>query len=81
MSRYRTEIVIPSDRIVTLHLPEEMPEGRARVVVESEPAGLGEPADLDPEAGADIEWWEEFGDDAADDEPWGLRVRLGALEA
>ena len=64
MRRYRTEIRIPADRAILLHLPPELPEGRAFVTVvvadeeEPGPDEAGPPED-DPE-GQDIEWWEEF---------------------
>lgn len=65
LRRYRTEIVIPPDRFIGLHLPPYLPEGRAVITVVV--------LDHDPEGGAraetesdrqDIEWWEEFGDEA-----------------
>ncbi len=70
LSRYRTEILIPEDRVLVLHLPEELPVGRAIVVVEpfetgSEPTDGWHEDDLsevfDLERG-DMEWWEEFED-------------------
>lgn len=71
MIRYRTEVVIPPDRFVGLQLPADLPEGRAVVtvvveVVEPDEPGPPEDAILDPE-GEDIEWWDEFGDEADDD--------------
>lgn len=45
MRRYRTEIVIPASRLVTLQLPEGLPPGRARVTV----ALAAEPAVAAPE--------------------------------
>ena len=59
MRRYRTEIVIPPDRMITLHLPTHFPEGRAIVIVHAEepPSSLPRDPDEDHE---DIEWWEEF---------------------
>jgi hypothetical protein len=63
--RYRTEIVILSDRYVCVQLPDYMPEGRAFVTIEAEDAGVvdsqgaGE-SDADR---LDIEWWDEFGGD------------------
>jgi hypothetical protein len=78
--RYRTEIVIPDDRYVSLQLPRDLPAGRAVVVVTiEEPADLAPDEDLWPEA-EDIEWWEEFGDDTADDQARPLRHRLDVLE-
>jgi hypothetical protein len=86
--RYRTEIVIPASRLVTLQLPEGLPPGRAVVsvaVAVAEPAGdAAEPGDHAGAAvgflggEADYEWWDEFGDD---DEPGSLAVRLVALES
>ena len=68
MLRYRTEIVVPTDRYVCLQLPGHFPEGPARVVViypGPEPAGSDAPReDADAEAEDDIEWWEEFDGDA-----------------
>jgi hypothetical protein len=63
--RYRTEIVVSPDRYVCLQLPEDFPEGPARVVVYypgPDPAGPPEPVE-DAEADDDIEWWEEFDGD------------------
>jgi len=67
LRRYRTEIVIPQDRVLGLHLPEHLPAGRAIVtilIVEREAAD--DPSALDHDH-QDIEWWEEFGDDLGDD--------------
>jgi hypothetical protein len=80
--RYRTEIVIPASRLVTLQLPEGLPPGRAIVSVAVAPpedaVAVDSPIDgLD--AGDDYEWWDEFGD--ASDEPGSLAVRLVALES
>jgi hypothetical protein len=59
--RYRTQIVVPPDRTVVLHLPEHFAEGPARLVIEiAEPDDEADPGldeRLDQE---DIEWWEEF---------------------
>ncbi len=81
MRRYRTEIVIPPDRSVTLQLPASLPDGRATLIVQIEEPHDAEATDAD-EADRlegtldhdDIEWWEEFedeGDDASnsDDDP------------
>lgn len=84
MRRYRTEIVIPASRLVTLQLPEGLPPGRALVTV-----AVAEPADADIEpyyeplevSRDDYEWWEEFGDTSESDEPGSLAVRLVALES
>jgi hypothetical protein len=80
--RYRTEIVIPQDRVVGLHLPDHLPTGRAVVtilIVDSQASDDSAGADHDRQ---DIEWWEEFGgepeDDALDDS--GLESRLSSLE-
>jgi hypothetical protein len=74
--RYRTEVVIPADRSIVLHLPQDLPEGRATIVVQVEDdsdgtdsLGLGED-ELGDVLGLnrhDIEWWEEFEDEPA----WG----------
>jgi hypothetical protein len=65
--RYRTEIVVPFDRYVCLQLPEPFPTGPAVVTVMiHDPLLGGEPADrdlTDPDR-EDIEWWEEFEEDA-----------------
>ena len=84
MRRYRTEIHIPADHAILLHLPAHLPEGRATVTVvvadEDEDAAGAEAstAEIDLE-GQDIEWWEEFdGEEAwSDEEPAG-RVRSGS---
>lgn len=68
MVRYRTEVFIPTDRLINLQLPDHFPEGRAVVTVQF----LSGPAEPEDEATAreedpdelDVEWWEEF-----DDEP------------
>jgi hypothetical protein len=65
VSRYRTEIVIPPDRMITLHLPLHLPEGRAVVTVNVEEPHAAFPQHSDDDR-EDIEWWEEFEDgDAA----------------
>jgi hypothetical protein len=70
--RYRTEVVIPPDRALVLHLPEDLPEGRAIVMIQVE-----EEVDLDTDLDGDghdledvldvhahdMEWWEEFEDE------------------
>lgn len=81
MRRYRTEIVIPPDRYVGLQLPADLPHGRAFVTIQVEDADPYEGADAAFEAGDDIEWWEEFSNDPDGEEPWGLHVRLSALES
>lgn len=63
LRRYRTEIVIPPDRFIGLHLPPHLPEGRAVITV----IVLDPDLDASPLAEAesdrqDIEWWEEFDD-------------------
>jgi hypothetical protein len=61
--RYRTEILIPEDRTVVLHLPPHLPEGRASVVVviEDEPPEWAEQEHDEREMDhLDMEWWEEF---------------------
>ncbi len=83
MRRYRTEIVIPENRQVTLHLPEELAVGRAIVTIDlSLEDELDDPMQgdgLDPRH--DFEWWEEFGDDEGEpDDSWVLSGRLGTLE-
>lgn len=63
MRRYRTEIVIPADRTVVLHLPPHLPEGRASVVVvvEDEPEAWTDQEHEETEMDHhDMEWWEEF---------------------
>lgn len=65
--RYRTEIVIPPDRFISLQLPPHLPEGRATVTVWVEGAADdGHQAEVDPDR-QDIEWFEEF--DGEDDDP------------
>jgi hypothetical protein len=84
MRRYRTEIHIPADHAILLHLPADLPEGRATVTVvvadEEEDAAGAEafPAEVDLE-GQDIEWWEEFEaeEEWADDAP-GRHARSGS---
>ncbi len=70
--RYRTEVVIPLDHEIMLHLPEDMPTGRAVIVVQ-----VLEESDPDDASGSsedefvellgmnrhDMEWWEEFEDE------------------
>jgi hypothetical protein len=79
--RYRTEIVIPQDRVVGLHLPDHLPAGRAVVtilIVEPEPGDHSSVPDHDSQ---DIEWWEEFGTDLDDDQDLiGLSSRLTSFE-
>lgn len=82
MRRYRTEIVIPADRVVGLHLPSHLPTGRAIVtVLIVEPESGDFPSALDHDR-QDIEWWEEFGAESEDaDDFTALDSRLGALES
>ena len=67
MRRYRTEIHIPPDRTIVLHLPPDLPEGRAIITVQVEEPEAADAlgAESDPDR-QDIEWWEEFEDDADD---------------
>ena len=76
MRRYRTEVIIPADRTIILHLPADLPEGPATILVHVEdPADASDPLasgddDLGDALGLnrhDIEWWEEFEDEPA----WG----------
>lgn len=83
MRRYRTEVVIPADRCLTVQLPDSLPTGRAVLIVQAEEfeATLDPDLDegLDPDLNPDpddIEWWEEFEDDpshepaiASDEDP------------
>jgi hypothetical protein len=64
VSRYRTEIVIPPDRMITLHLPLHLPLGRAVVTVHSEEPNATLPQNSEDDR-EDIEWWEEFEDSDA----------------
>lgn len=72
MRRYRTEIVIPPDRSLTLQIPASLPPGRATLIVQiDEPhdapesiEGDGFDSDLDHD---DIEWWEEFENDGTEE--------------
>ncbi len=65
MRSYRTEIQIPADRYIHIQLPDQWPEGLARLIVEvvdSEPFHSTQSVEqelnsFDPQ---DIEWWEEF---------------------
>jgi hypothetical protein len=70
---YRTEFVVPPDRYICIQLPPDLPEGRATITVT-----VHAPAPVDPAAPSDrgdepsrdldhqdIEWWEEFEDDAS----------------
>lgn len=80
MRRYRTEIVIAADRIVTLQLPGDLPAGRAILSIVAE----GDPdADVSEFPGVsddDFEWWDEFGAESEALEFRGLGSRLGALD-
>jgi hypothetical protein len=84
MRRYRTEIHIPADHAILLHLPAHLPEGRATVTVvvadaEEDPAGSEAfAAEVDLE-GQDIEWWEEFeGEEEWADDALDLPSRSGS---
>ena len=68
MPRYHTEVVIPPDRYVCLQMPPDFPEGTATVtVLVEEPVGREAvpvpPREADPDR-QDIEWWDEFEDEA-----------------
>ena len=65
--RYRTEILIPSDRYVCLQLPDRLPEGKAivTVVFEQQPGNSDPESDNRDSDQDDIEWWDEF--EEADD--------------
>jgi hypothetical protein len=66
VSRYSTEIEIPADRFVCLHLPAHLPVGRATVTIvfhDAAPVEVLNTETLDPDR-EDIEWWEEFDDGA-----------------
>ncbi len=86
MRRYRTEITVPADRCVILHLPMDVPVGRASLTIE---VAAAEPRTSDQdwprlEDHSDMEWWDEFSDDAdqADpDEVRSLDERLADLLA
>ncbi len=62
MLRYKTEVIIPPDRYISLQLPEELPEGHAivTVVFQPNPASSQAAAPEDNPENQDIEWWEEF---------------------
>lgn len=60
MRRYSTEIHIPADRRVTLQLPDDLPEGRAFVIVQVAESAGDTWAPHDDEDRHDIEWWDEF---------------------
>jgi hypothetical protein len=79
--RYRTEIIIPDDRYIVLQLPAEIPTGRARVTIQVDEADATDAADGATGFEDDIEWWDEFGEAPEGEEPWGLSVRLSALES
>ncbi len=66
MPRYHTEIVIPPDRYVCLQMPADFPEGTATVTVlvdEPDRSRAVPPHEADPDR-QDIEWWDEFEDEA-----------------
>jgi hypothetical protein len=69
--RYRTEIQIPADRVVVLHVPDDLPIGPASVLIQVE-APAPRPGEDDPGFdfdldGQDIEWWEELEQESASD--------------
>ena len=64
VKKYRTQIVIPADRVVVLHLPEQLREGHATITVQIEEPDAHHDPDHDPDH-QDIEWWEEFDDEHA----------------
>ncbi len=73
MPRYRTEFIIPPDRMVCVQLPAHLPEGRATITVyvaesadtpESTP---GRPEHPDAPDHEDIEWWDEFDPEEGDE--------------
>jgi hypothetical protein len=71
--RYHTEVVIPADRTLVLHLPNDLPEGDATLIVQMvEPSIRDASCDHDDDLtdllhvkDQDIEWWEEFEDVAS----------------
>lgn len=65
MRRYRTQILIPSDRMVVLQLPQAVPEGWATITVQVQESEPGEHHESDPDH-TDIEWWDEFDDEDED---------------
>ena len=81
---YKTDIVVPADRCVVLHLPLDFPEGRAEVTFELEAreSDMDVAEGLDPDL-LDIEWWEEFtdGQEAGDEEPGSLELRFSVSKA
>jgi hypothetical protein len=63
---YRTEIFIPSDRTVSLQLPDSLPPGWATITIQvDEPESSELEDDLDPDR-QDIEWWDEFASEEPD---------------
>lgn len=69
MRRYRTEILIPADRHIHIQLPDQWPEGLARLIIEvvdPEPAQSTQSADREFNSldSHDMEWWEEFDEEA-----------------
>jgi hypothetical protein len=79
MRRYRTEIHIPADHAILLHLPAHLPEGPATVtVVVADAEQDAAPAAEDDLEGQDIEWWEEFdGEEEEADDALDLPARSG----
>ncbi len=64
--RYQTEIHVAADRYVCLQLPDYVPEGRAivTVTVEVDGAGAASRGDVAEDDRHDIEWSDEFDDEA-----------------
>ncbi len=63
MRRYRTEILIPPDRTVVVQLPASVPEGWATITVMAHDPPVADHSEADPDR-QDIEWWDEFEDEA-----------------
>ena len=62
--RYRTEVDVPPDRYVFLQLPDDFPTGRATVTLSVSASTDPQPSEPDQDRDEDVEWWEEFDDDA-----------------
>lgn len=64
MRQYRTEVVIPPDRALVIHLPDQFPAGRATVTIVLHDSGSTSSAESESDDDhQDIEWWEEFEDE------------------